>query len=73
MIPKLFVPQNQIKPCELKDTVKIIRKVSVTLSLGQPSQEIVYDFLVAAINRRKMPDLIAMDFLTAFECVIDRH
>lgn len=76
VISLAHVERKQIQPSDTKEiyyishAIKILGKASVTLFVGKDQQEIVYDFLVADIHREHTTDLVAMNFLTDFECII---
>lgn len=75
VISRTFVPPKQIEPCDLKEicyvshTVKVLGQAPVSLSLsdGRSSLELVYKFYVVEAKH----SLVAMDFLTDFQCVLD--
>lgn len=75
-ISRNFVPQKQVKPCgkkEIKyltDTVKVIGQASVPLSLSNGSTSIEFTYRMFVVEGRH-ESLLAMDFLTDFQCVLD--
>lgn len=72
-----FVSPELIEPCALKEmpylshTVKIMGRARLTVALGNSSLEIQHRFYVAESTPGFYRNLVGMDFLTDFQCVLD--